>query len=208
MTDFSKGYLQTSVGNGTRSSSATAYLDPLRHERSNLDVLIQTQATKLVATDNSSRQLEFTAVELANTNSSFRVSVTASKEIILSAGVIGTPKLLQLSGIGPAGQLKQLGIAPLIDLPDVGSHLIDQPFLPLYWNVSSNQTWDSYLRNTTIQMEDLAEWKSIHQGLLAGASSGTVSYVRLPANASIFKAVPDPSAGLQSGHVEMLYGVR
>lgn len=188
-----------------RSSSATAYLDPLRNGRSNLDILIGTRATKLIASEAKSKVPELKVVELAQANSSTSVSVKAEKEVILSAGVIGTPMILQLSGIGPKAELKKLGISTLADIPDVGSNLMDQPFAALYWFVNSNQTWDEYLRNATIQAEDLQEWKTKHQGLLAGASAGSVSYIRLSPDAPIFEVQPDPSAGLESGHVEMLY---
>ncbi|KAF2100581.1 aryl-alcohol-oxidase from pleurotus Eryingii [Rhizodiscina lignyota] len=198
-------FLQSSIGSGIRSSSATAYLDPLRIGRENLDVLIGTRATKLISSKTKGKSPSIEGVELGQTKGSACVSVMTKKEVILSAGVIGTPMILQLSGIGPAAQLKQLGISTLVDIPDVGSNLMDQPFAALYWFVNSSQTWDEYLRNTTIEAEDLEEWKTKHQGLLAGASAGSVSYVRLPSNASIFKTVPDPSAGLESAHVEMLY---
>lgn len=171
-------------------------------------MLIGVQVTKLVATKKSHDKTDLRTVELAKVNSTSRVSVTATKEVILSGGVIGTPKLLQLSGIGSSSVLKKVGITALVDAPDVGTQLKDQPFLPVYYHVKPNQAFDSYLRSPTVQMQDLAEWKANHTGFLSGSTSETVSYIRIPQEAPIFKRVRDPSAGLSSGHVEVLYQVR
>ncbi|HEY1354975.1 MAG TPA: GMC family oxidoreductase N-terminal domain-containing protein [Solirubrobacterales bacterium] len=56
---------------------------------------------------------------------------TASREVILCAGAIGSPQLLMLSGVGPADHLRELGIEPLVDLPGVGENLQDHPFVTL-----------------------------------------------------------------------------
>ena len=59
-------------------------------------------------------------------------SVHAEKEVILSAGAIGSPHLLMLSGIGPRGELEAAGLNCLLDQPHVGKHLKDHLFLPMY----------------------------------------------------------------------------
>ena len=58
-----------------------------------------------------------------------RFNVTAKKEVVLSAGSINTPQILMLSGIGGKDALVNLGIEPLVDLPDVGQNLIGQSFI-------------------------------------------------------------------------------
>jgi choline dehydrogenase-like flavoprotein len=66
--------------------------------------------------------------------------VTAKKELILSAGVIGTAQLLLLSGIGDPSELRSKGVEPLVNLPSVGKNVTDQPFLALQWALGINGT--------------------------------------------------------------------
>lgn len=66
--------------------------------------------------------------------------MTAKKELILSAGVIGTAQLLLLSGIGDPTELKSQGIESLVNLPSVGKNVTDQPFLALQWSLGIDGT--------------------------------------------------------------------
>lgn len=122
--------------------------------------------------------------------------MTASKEVILSAGSIGTPQILMLSGIGNCTTLKTLGIECEIDLPDVGEHLQDHPLMSAYFTVDSNNTFDDLLRNATILEAALAQWMSNHSGILANAPGNAIAFLRLPSNDSIFKTFVDPTAGM------------
>ena len=63
------------------------------------------------------------------------LTAMADREVIVAAGVYGSPQLLMLSGIGPADHLRSLGVEPLVDLPGVGQNLIEHPFLFLGWNM-------------------------------------------------------------------------
>jgi choline dehydrogenase-like flavoprotein len=112
------GYTRSSVdSHAARSSSATAYLSPILN-RTNLEVIIQTRAIKLLRS--ITNPTKFTTVQLAQSAHGPTVLVRARKEIILSSGVVGTPHLLLLSGIGPSSQLASTGIKPVVDLEDVG----------------------------------------------------------------------------------------
>jgi len=71
-----------------------------------------------------------------------RWEVTARKEVILSAGVFGTPQLLTLSGIGDPAELKSLGS---VDLPSVGKNMTDHTFLVNAWQINTNETFETYL---------------------------------------------------------------
>lgn len=126
-----------------------------------------------------------------------RSTVTASKEVILSAGSIGTPQILMLSGIGNCTTLKTLGIDCEIDLLDVGEHLQDHPLMSAYFTVDSNSTFDDLLRNATILEAALAQWMSNHSGILANAPGNAIAFLRLPSNDSIFKTFTDPTAGMR-----------
>lgn len=81
-----------------------------------------------------------------------RTRITASKELILSAGAIGTPHILFNSGIGDESELKAVGIKPIINLPSVGKNLSDQPGLGISWFVNSNDTLDKYVHRSACQV--------------------------------------------------------
>lgn len=134
------------------------------------------------------------------------MQVDASKEIILSAGVIGTPKILLLSGIGPERALQEMGLPSIVDLP-VGHNLTDQPLVPSYFFVNSTKTFDDMLRNATLAGEDLELWNTTGQGLLVDSSSNTQGFMRLPKDSPIFKKFKDPSSGPLSGHTELIFAV-
>lgn len=110
----------------SRISAAMAYLDPAR-DRPNLTILPDTQCTRVVVHGNRAR-----GVELRSSSSTDAVFVAAT-EVVLSAGAVGSPQLLMLSGIGPAAHLRELGLDARLDLPGVGENLRDHPVVtPLY----------------------------------------------------------------------------
>jgi choline dehydrogenase-like flavoprotein len=118
----STGWTPASIKNGTRVDSSTAYL---RKDRRNLSVLIHATATKLLSSRQESGVPVVDSVQFASGSSSQFYTAKARKEIIVSAGVFNTPKLLLLSGIGDAETLKKIGIPPLVHLPSVGRNMSD-----------------------------------------------------------------------------------
>lgn len=124
-----------------------------------------------------------------------RSMVTARKEVILSAGAIGTPQILMLSGIGDRQTLELLGIEALIELPDVGQHLQDQPILSNYWTVSSNQTLDNISRDPEVFNADLMLWETNRTGQFVDSPGNTIIFLRVPDDDVIFENFTDPSAG-------------
>ncbi|KAK7689613.1 hypothetical protein QCA50_007406 [Cerrena zonata] len=199
------GFMQSTVGGGERSDANTAYLQPVI-SRSNLDVLINTQVTKLVQSGTSKLGPIFNIVELGSTaDKNNRSQVMALKETILSAGVIGTPQILQLSGIGPSASLKSLGITPLLDIADVGTGLVDHPMVANYFQVSSNGTWDDVLRDNSLLGSTLGQWQSSRQGLFVDSPANTQGYQRLPAGSSALAGIADPAAGSKSAHTELIF---
>lgn len=131
----------------------------------------------------------------------------ALKETILSAGVIGTPQILQLSGIGPASTLNSLQITPLLDIADVGAGLVDHPMVANYFQVSSNGTWDDVLRDNSLIGAKLTQWQTSRQGLFVDSPANTQGYQRLPANSPAFSGIADPAAGPKSAHTELIFVV-
>lgn len=108
-------------------------MDPVKHERSfalnahyeNLDrpdyhIMAQATVRRLILEDTTAKAVEF------QTNISTELfTVEANKEIIMAAGAIHTPKILQVSGIGPKGVLEAAGIETVVDLPGVGQNFQD-----------------------------------------------------------------------------------
>ncbi|XP_075973101.1 ecdysone oxidase-like [Anticarsia gemmatalis] len=109
--------LLTTVADGHRQSTATAYLSPAK-DRPNLHVLKETTVTKIIIKDNKATGVE------AITDDGKTLKINAKREVIVSAGTLNTPKLLMLSGIGPKDHLTSKGIDVVSDLP-VGENLQD-----------------------------------------------------------------------------------
>ncbi|MGV9252855.1 GMC family oxidoreductase [Streptomyces sp. NPDC003697] len=120
-----------------RSSSATAYLDTVIN-RPNLYIQVGAQASRLVIEDR--RTLGVSYVQ----NGTLR-SARARKEVVVSAGAFETPKLLMLSGIGPAEHLAEFGIPVVQDLPGVGRNLQDHPFVPVCFEAVEEHPADALL---------------------------------------------------------------
>ncbi len=121
-------YFQQTAFKGFRWSTAKGFLKPVR-ERANLQVVSRAQVTKLVL--EGSRVI---GVEYLKGKS--RVNLNASHEVILSAGAIGSPQILQLSGIGAADLLNKVGISVVKDLPGVGQNLQDHLQIRLVFKTS------------------------------------------------------------------------
>jgi choline dehydrogenase len=120
------GYTQLTIRDGVRETGATAFLDPVA---SSPDLTVYTGAR--------ARRLRFsgsrcTGVEIARDGEPGVVEARA--EVVVSCGTIDSPKLLMLSGIGPAEELAGLGIAVLVDLPGVGRNLHDHLLSPVLFS--------------------------------------------------------------------------
>lgn len=102
-----------------RQDTWTSYLYPIISTRPNLDIETRATVTKLILKNKSIEGVEY----LQDGNKKY---IKATKEVIVSAGVYGSPKLLLLSGIGPKEDLIKLGITVNVDLPGVGKGIIDQ----------------------------------------------------------------------------------
>lgn len=114
------GKAQTYLAYNRRASVNYSFIEPSRN-RSNLVITVDSLVTKVVIENNTAVAVQFIKdgqYYLAN----------ASNEVILSAGSIGTPQVLMLSGIGPSSELEKHGIEVIADLP-VGQNLQDHPIM-------------------------------------------------------------------------------
>ncbi|KAJ7693362.1 alcohol oxidase, partial [Mycena rosella] len=194
------GWMQSTIRNGSRSSSATSYMAPQYIRRPNLHVMLNTRVTRILQSAAHPKPA-FQTVEFVSSAGGPRFRVTASKEVILSAGSIGTPHILMHSGIGDSQSLASLGITPLHNLPSVGKNLTDHPFLRMSWLVNSTKTFDDAERNTTLAADELYQWNTTRTGLLVDPTTSQLGWLRLPETQDF----PDPSAGPLSAHFELLF---
>jgi choline dehydrogenase-like flavoprotein len=134
------GYYQLTQFNARRSSTATAFLGPVEG-RGNLVVRLQTQTLRVLL-----ERVRAVGVEIATGGSRTPATVRASREVIVSAGAIGSPALLMRSGIGPAGHLREVGVPVLHDLPGVGGNLQDHLDLFVIAECTGEHTYDKYNR--------------------------------------------------------------
>ena len=111
------GLVRVTQRRGLRCSAADNYLKPARG-RDNLTVLTDCQATGIALEDGRATRVRYRGGDQEG-------SVRANREVILSAGAIGSPQLLMASGIGPAEHLREVGVPVEKDLPDVGQGLQD-----------------------------------------------------------------------------------
>jgi choline dehydrogenase-like flavoprotein len=129
------GYYQLTQRNARRSSVAMAYLAPIRR-RKNLTVRTNAQVRRITVEKGRA-----SGVELADGS-----RITASAEVIVSSGAIGSPRILMLSGIGPADHLTEVGIRPVFDQPEVGSNFQDHLDLFVICEVTGPHTYDRYAK--------------------------------------------------------------
>ena len=126
--DFNRGsnegvsYFDVNQKSGLRWNTTRAFLRPIK-ERSNLEVWTHAQVAKLLISSDTNGQSHCRGVDVALPSG--RISINAREAVILSAGAIGTPQILQLSGIGPANLLQKFGITTIVNLPGVGQNLQD-----------------------------------------------------------------------------------
>lgn len=120
---------QTNTRKGQRSSTYHAYLAGEAEQRPNLTIITGALVTRVVL-DGQGETLTATGIEFRDKTGASHI-VHARRDVILSAGAIGSPHILMLSGIGPRRELEAADIAVRHELRDVGKHLKDHPFVPM-----------------------------------------------------------------------------
>jgi choline dehydrogenase-like flavoprotein len=130
------GFYQASIRDGQRSSAASAYLRAATARR-NLTVRTDVTVCKIVL--EAGRAVGVQYVHRGRVATAY-----ADREVLVAAGAIGSPKLLLLSGIGPARDLEQLGIPVVRNLPGVGQNLHDHPRVDLFYELNGPHSLDRY----------------------------------------------------------------
>jgi choline dehydrogenase len=135
------GYFEVNQKDGWRWNTATAFLRPMCYARPNFELWNSAQVAQLVLEDNTdggNRPLRCTGVQVWDGHE--LVTATARSEVLLCAGAVGSPQILQLSGLGPQALLQKHGIAVRQDLPGVGANLQDHLQIRAVFKVSDTPT--------------------------------------------------------------------
>lgn len=130
------GLYQITARNGRRSSAAVAYLKSAR-KRKNLRIETGCMVTRVVIEKGR-------AVAVECVKGTRKIVYKAQREIVLSAGAIATPKLMMLSGIGPAAQIRRQGLDVHADIPGVGQNLQDHAEISLVYQLNGPHSYDKY----------------------------------------------------------------
>lgn len=117
--DSGFGFVQKNMRNGTRVSAAKAFLTPAKH-RENLHVVRKALVKKILISERSKTAIGVEFLHEGQIHYAY-----SSKEVILSAGVVNSPHILMLSGVGPEEHLKEMGVSPVISDLQVGRNLKD-----------------------------------------------------------------------------------
>ncbi|EGG04510.1 uncharacterized protein MELLADRAFT_88800 [Melampsora larici-populina 98AG31] len=157
-------YPSTIDENAERVTSATAYYFPFK-SRPNLVVRLNCEVDRLLTSKSSNGDVIIKGVRYDSLGSTYHVE--ARKEVILSAGPIGSPAILERSGVGEPATLEKLGIPILIDLPGVGSNLMDHPLAWTVFQLSPGQiSADDFSRNSTFAREAWNLYRDHREGIL------------------------------------------
>jgi len=167
------GYYQLTTRNGKRCSTAVAYLRPAR-SRPNLRVETEAHATRIIMEGKRAVGMQFQKGGALRT-------LRANREVILSAGALQSPQLLQLSGIGPAALLQQFGIPIVHDMPGVGENLQDHLQMRLIYEVTKPITTNDQMRSLWGKARMGLQWVLFRGGPLAiGINQGAMFCRALP----------------------------
>ena len=147
-----------SIHGGRRGSTSARFLFPAM-KRPNLNVITGALATKLEVENGRTVALHY-----RQGGQDHRLQ--ADREIVLSGGTYNSPQLLLLSGIGPADELRELGIRVVHDLPGVGRNLQDHPSIAMVWNADREVTLTNELRFDRLTLSVL-EWALTGKGRIA-----------------------------------------
>ncbi|MES2183876.1 MAG: GMC family oxidoreductase N-terminal domain-containing protein [Pseudomonadota bacterium] len=151
------GYFQVNQKNGWRWNTAKAFLRPVCFGRPNFELWTGAQVARLVVEAQPDGTQRCTGAVVWNGHEF--VTAEAKREVILCAGAIGSPQILQLSGIGPAELLRQHGIPVVADLPGVGANLQDHLQIRAVFKVTGAPTLNvlasSWLGKAKIGLEYL-----------------------------------------------------
>ncbi|KZL67777.1 gmc oxidoreductase [Colletotrichum incanum] len=197
--------------NVTRSTSRTAYYDPVAETRKNLNLLVKHYASNIVFEDKKA-----VGVNIISRDTNTTTLVKAKKEVVLAAGGVQTPRILLQSGVGPASLLESLDIDVVADLPGVGANYQDHPWmLLLYTYGNPPELSNEAMNDPTFFNASKAEYFADRTGPFTHARGNNIVFMSLqditPEYESLTAAVEAQNAKdflpkIYSEHPELLEG--
>ncbi len=163
------GYFQLTTRNGRRCSTAVAYLNPAK-SRDNLETVVRAHVERIVFEGKRAVGVEYS-------DRGGRHTARAAGEVLLSAGAIGSPQILQLSGVGPAALLAEHGLGVLHDLPGVGENLQDHLQVRAVYK-STVPTLNNEVNNPLRKLRIGLEYMLFRDGPMTMAASQVVIFAR------------------------------
>ncbi|KAJ4983132.1 Oxygen-dependent choline dehydrogenase 7 [Stagonosporopsis vannaccii] len=170
---------------GRRAHARYAYIDPIA-QRTNLKILTKTTAQKIIF----NKSLTATGVEITDATGKISV-VNAKKEVVLAAGAIQTPKLLQLSGVGPRSVLEAAGVKVQVELDAVGSNFQDHPYATVIFNTTSvhDPSPNSLMTDPAFNATAWAQYEANKTGPYTVARGNALAFISLPDMTTDVKSV-------------------
>ncbi len=156
-------YLEQTAGDGRRWSAAVGYLRPVR-KRANLAVMTEAIAHRVLTHAGRARGVEFE-------RKGQKVHALAAREVILCAGAIQSPQLLELSGVGRAQVLQSLGILVVHDSRHVGEHMLDHLQVRRTYKTPFPHTINRVMASRLSRWRTGAQYLLTRKGLMANTSS-------------------------------------
>ena len=163
----------------SRSHAGTAYYNDEIAKRSNLRVVTDATVEKIVLEKGADGSVKATGVQFTPKDG-VRRTVAAATEVILSAGAVKTPQLLELSGIGGADLLTKHGIEVLVDNPSVGENLQEHGFVPFSWEIADGQVSGEALRDPAVAKIAMEAWQQHSGAGPLGVCPLSSAYMTLP----------------------------
>jgi choline dehydrogenase len=174
------GYFEVNQRAGWRWNTAKAFLRPTCYGRPNFEMWTSAQVARLVLDIQADGSRRCTGVQVWTGQE--MVTVRAAREVVLSAGSIGTPQILQLSGIGPAALLQRHGLAVQVDLPGVGANLQDHLQIRAVFKVRGVTTLNTLAASTVGKAMIGLEYALRRSGPMSMAPSQLGAFTRSDAS--------------------------
>jgi choline dehydrogenase len=171
-TDYGVGAYQLSLKDGWRSSAAKAFLRPAQG-RPNLTIALHADVTRVLFEGTTATGVEWVEGGVVHT-------ARAEREVLLSAGALQSPQLLQLSGVGPADLLRSHGIGVVADAPDVGENLQDHYQARVILRLKKKMSLNDQVRNPVELAKMGLQWLFQNRGPLTVGAGQVGGFARTP----------------------------